>query len=304
MRSLGQLVKRDCLVFIRDRAAVFFSMMSMLIVLLLMVVFLGDMNVETITSYLSQYGGTRDAVLDKENATVLVQLWTIAGILIVNAVTVTLTVIGVMVNDMENHRLSSFYTAPVSKSKVAAGYIISAILIGTFFCLITLVLAELYVVYSGGAFLSVSAAWKVVLNIVLNVCLFSVVMYLAALFVKSSGAWSGVATIVGTLVGFVGAIYLPMGMLPSGVAKVLKFTPILHGTSLMRDIICKDAITNTFTNMPQEFIDTYRETMGIDIVIGDKVVPQAAEYGFLLIFGAVTLAAVVCILHHKKINDR
>ena len=116
MRKYFNLTKRNCLVFLRDRSAVFFSLLSMLIVLMLMGIFLARMNVDSVTDLLNTYGGVRDAALDKEHATQLVQYWTLAGILVVNSLTVTLTVIGTMISDQNEHRLESFYAAPVKKA--------------------------------------------------------------------------------------------------------------------------------------------------------------------------------------------
>ena len=104
MRKYLSLTKRNCLVFLRDRSAVFFSLLSMMIVLMLTGVFLGNMNVENITELLAQYGAARNSALDRENALHLVQYWTLAGIMIVNAVTVTLTAVGVMVHDASEIR--------------------------------------------------------------------------------------------------------------------------------------------------------------------------------------------------------
>lgn len=58
MRKYISLTKRNCLVFIRDRGAVFFSLLSMLIVLMLQGLFLGEMNVNEVTDLLLQYGGS------------------------------------------------------------------------------------------------------------------------------------------------------------------------------------------------------------------------------------------------------
>ena len=103
MRKYLNLTKRNCLVFLRDRTSVFFALMSMLIVLLLQAVFLGDMNVESVLNLIKEYGGEmRDAAADEANARQLIQYWTLAGILVVNAVTVTLSVIGTMIEDAVN----------------------------------------------------------------------------------------------------------------------------------------------------------------------------------------------------------
>lgn len=270
MRKFLCLTKRNCLVFLRDRGAVLFSLLSMFIVLLLMGIFLGQMNVDQITELLAAFGGVRDAAADRENAVHLVRYWTLAGLLVVNALTVPLTVLGIMVSDAGDNRLESLYGAPVGRGKIALSYIASAVMIGTAFCLLTLFISLAYIRIMGGALLSVSALAQIFLYILFLVGIFSVILYLLALFVKSSGAWSGIATIMGTLVGFLGAIYLPMGNLPAGVADVLKYTPILHGASLLRKVCCADALDAVFTGMPKEAVAEYREFMGITVVMKEQ----------------------------------
>lgn len=65
MKQFVSLTKRNCLVFLRDRAAVFFSLLAMLIVLMLMGVFLGNMNEEHVVELLKQYGGARDSEIGR-----------------------------------------------------------------------------------------------------------------------------------------------------------------------------------------------------------------------------------------------
>ena len=59
MSKYVSLTRRNCMVFLRDKTAVFFSLLSMLMVLLMMCVFLGDMNTKGIVQVLEQYGGER-----------------------------------------------------------------------------------------------------------------------------------------------------------------------------------------------------------------------------------------------------
>ena len=298
------LTRRNIMVFLRDRSAVFFSLLSMFIVLMLMGIFLGNMNVESVTELLRKYGGVRDVLLDQKNAEYLVKYWTLAGLMVVNAVTVTLSVIGIMVEDANENRLESFYTAPVNKGTLAVSYITAAVLIGTMFCMLTLALFLLYIQVSGGTILSLASLLRILLYTFINTGIFSVIMYLAALFVKSSSAWSGVATVVGTLVGFVGAIYLPMGALPEGVAKILTYIPILHGTSLMRKVCCEAALGVTFDGIPEEVLSGYREYMGIDVVIGKHMVGDGFQILFLCICGMIALTAVILAARKKNISDR
>lgn len=304
MKKYIKLTKRNCLVFLRDHGAVLFSLLAMLIVLMLMGVFLGNMNEENVVNLLKEYGGKRDNALDEENAKHLVQYWTLAGILVVNAVTVTLTVIGTMVNDIQEGKLTSFYSAPVNRNIIALSYITSAVLIGMLFCILTLTISLFYIVVTGGELLSAEAIGRILLFIMLNVGIFAVIMYLAALFVKSSSAWSGIGTVVGTLVGFAGAIYLPMGNLPEGVANVLKYIPILHGASLMRTVCCEEILKNTFTNVPREVITEYKEYMGISIKMGEERISGGFQILFLAGCGILAFIIAAVIQRRKDISDR
>ena len=54
MRETFYLLRRNVLLYFRDGTAVFFSLLSMLIVLALMVVFLGNMNSENVVYALEQ----------------------------------------------------------------------------------------------------------------------------------------------------------------------------------------------------------------------------------------------------------
>lgn len=298
------LTKRNCMVFLRDRSSVFFSLLSMLIVMLLTCVFLGNLNVNSITNLLTEYGGVRDSAADAANAKELVRYWTLAGILVVNSLTVSLTVIGVMITDANENRLEVFYTAPVSKSLVALSYVTSAILIGTLFCVITLGIFLFYIFITGGTVLSFSAILQILFYIFVNVCIFSIIMYLAALFVKSPSAWSGIATIVGTLVGFAGAIYIPMGALPKKVGNMLTCLPVLHGTSLMRKVCCESIIAKTFEGMPTEVIDIYKEEMGITIVMKNVSVSSVFQLSFMIGCGIAAFIAALIVARHKHISDR
>ena len=246
MKEIYVLVKRNILIFTRDRASVFFSVLSMLIVLMLMVVFLGNMNTDNTVELLEQYGGVRDVALDREHAKSLISMWTLAGVLLVNCVTVPMTVMGNMVTDETEGRLVAFYVAPVKRSKIALGYILASWIIGILLCLLTLILGEGYLVLCGAEMLGTSDCAALVGMILLNTFLYSAVAYLLALFIHSSGAWSGMLTVIGTLVGFVGAIYLPVGMLPEKIASALKVFPVLHGAAMMRNLSVGNGNHNFF----------------------------------------------------------
>lgn len=304
MKEIGYLIKRNILLYLRDKAAVFFSLLSMLIVLALMVIFLGSMNSENVVDALAEFGGVRDKAADQANADYLIQMWTLAGILIVNTVTVTLTVMGKMVEDEASNRLVSFYVAPVKRIKIVLGYIGSAWITGTVMCLFTLAAGEIYMVISDHPLLPADSLCKLAGMIALNAFVYSAISYLLALLVHSGSAWGGLQTIVGTLVGFVGAIYLPVSMLPDGVMKVLKCLPVLHGAAMMREICIQDALQRTFEGLPKAAADIFKEQMGVSIMINDHPADLRYQICFLLFYGIMAVALSAGITQRRRLKDR
>ncbi|MGB8451994.1 MAG: hypothetical protein WCD89_06640 [Anaerocolumna sp.] len=125
-------------------------------------------------------------------------------------------------------------------------------------------------------------------------------VFFIANFVHSTSAFSGLSTIIGTLVGFLSAIYLPMGMLPANIQTILKCFPLLHGCSLMREAFTKTALRLTFKNCPEELIEGYKKYMGISIKWGNHMVGSQFQVAFLIISGIILI--IVSALIQRKRN--
>ena len=304
MREVKSLVKRITLVFVRDRAAVFFSVLSMLIILMLVWLFLGDMNSNNIVNVLSNFGGVRDVAKDKENADYLIIVWTLAGVLLSNCVTISMTVMGNMIYDEEKNKLACFYVSPVGRIKIALGYVLSAWIIGVVMSTLTLGVAQGWLLLSGREALSALVILQLFGMIVLNTFVYSSISYLLALFVHSGSAWSGILTIVGTLIGFLGAVYLPVYMLPEGVASFLKGLPVLHGVSMMRRACVQTAVDTTFAGLPEEVAKQFCEDMGIVIHMQNTEIPIWTQYCGLIALSVVVLAVAALISRRRKLRDR
>ena len=301
---LIRLIKRNILVYCRDRSNIFFSFLSMLIIIGLMVVFLGKMNADNVVDLLSRYGGERDIALDRANAEQLVMLWTLAGIVVVNSITITLSMVGIMVEDEAQKRLSSFYVAPVSRPMFVFSYVIAAIIMGIIMCTLTVVIGVAYIVISGGTMISLAVITKVFLYIVLNVFTSATMVFLIANFVHSQSAFGGLSTIIGTLVGFLAGIYLPLGMLPDKLQNVLKCFPLLHGCSFMRELLTKDILSKTFVGCPEELVSGYKEAMGISVMYGGEVVSATFQVAFLVISGIIFIGIAALLQGKRNVMSR
>ncbi|MCM1388461.1 MAG: ABC transporter permease [Bacillus sp. (in: Bacteria)] len=303
MREIFYCTKRNCLIYIRDRAAVFFSMLSMLIVLGLMVIFLGKMNSDDLVEVLAQFGA-RDTAADEHNAARLIQLWTLAGILAVNSAMISLTVLSAMVQDETRRRIAAFYVSPVKRIKLSLGYILSAWLVGTLMCLLTLAVGEIYFLIQGYPLLSVFNFLTLIGMIALNTFTFSTLGYLLALFIHSDSAWSGMLTIIGTLVGFIGGIYLPLGTLGENLQKILMCLPVLPGAAMMRQICTDAALKETFAGLPDIAADIFQRQMGITLFWDDTEITVVMQSAILLGYAIIAITAAAFINKKRKLKDR
>lgn len=303
MEQFLAITGRNIRIYLRDRGAIFFSLLSTMIVICLMLFFLGDMNVENITYLLEQFPG-RETGNDIKNAELLILSWTSAGILSINAVTVTLAAFSGMIKDRVSGKMNAIYTAPVSRVTIAAGYIAAAWVSSVIVCVITLVITEAIGLAKGMEIYSPGTHLQLLGLIMINSFVFAALMYPLTMIAKTEGAWSGLGTVVGTLVGFLGGIYIPIGSLADGIVSVMKCTPIIYSTAMFRKVMNEEILGETFTGVPQEVVTVYRQVMGIDLVVFDRVLGVTEEWLILLFCGIILLVISAFMLGYGKKTDR
>lgn len=303
MSEIRAMTKRNLLIYFRDRGTVFFSVLSALITLIVMVVFLGSSSSSGLLEALNQYGsGTAEE--NAKNASWLVQLWIMGGILGINSVTVSMTAISAMVQDEEQGRLRAFYVTPASRLNLSLGYMLSAWCSGMVICLITFAAGEGYFVLKGHPLLGIMDIAALVGVIALNVFTFSAIGYLIALFVRTGSAWSGLLTVVGTLVGFVGGTYIPVGSMSAWLQSVVKFLPVIHGGALMRRICMQEAAKTVFAGMSDEVQKIFFEEMGVILKNGTEEISTTGHILILVAWSAVVVAVSAAFAKKRKLKDQ
>lgn len=303
MTKFMELTKRNMKIYFRDWGAIFFSLLSMLIVILLMVFFLGDMSIKNVTDLLSSFPG-RDAAVDKNNAELLVFAWTCAGILSINAVTVTLAAYSGMIKDRISGRLNAIYTSSTGKFTIAASYVASAWVTSVLVCILTLTIVEMIGVSKGMAWFSVSDHFILLGMIMVNSFTYAAFMYLLSHIAKTEGAWTGVGTVVGTLVGFFGGIYIPVGGVSGAVEAAMKCTPVIYGASMFRKVMTDTILKDTFAGIPAEVRDEYRLAMGIDLKVKSVEISAWGEWWILFGCGIIFLMLGAFLLWKSRKTDR
>lgn len=288
--SLGNLIKRNMKVYFRDKVSVFFSFLSILIIIMLYALFLGNIQVNAI----------KQSAGDVEGIRFLVDTWIMAGIIAISTVTISLGALGTMVDDQHKKILRDFVVAPIKKSKIVASYIVSTWIIATIVGLFTFVIAEAYIFVSGGELVSLAQLLEILG--VLMLCIFSssCIMFFIASFIKTTNAFATLSTIVGTMIGFLAGIYVPMGVLPSAVQTVIKFVPISHGAVLLRQILMEKPLEAVFGMAPEAAKAGYLEFNGIIFKASDNEISALAM--LLILVGSGLLFFILSVVRASKMK--
>jgi len=288
MEALTSLVARNFKVFTRDKTGVFFSFLSVVIVIVLYAVFLQKMQVDAI----KQTAEATDEVVTMVNE------WLVAGLLSIIAVTSTLGVFGIAVKDVETKATADFLTAPVSRATLQLSHVFNAMLIGLSFSVIGLIGCEIFLVVTGGQWLSLTGFLNVLGILVLSVLLASVFNTFLVLLVSTQNSFSTLSTIVGTLIGFLCGVYVPLGALPSFAQHIIMYFPISHTTMLLRNVFMEDSLQSVFAGAPVEVVQEYKLVYGVTYKLHGHELSLPTSY--LIVGLAIVVLAILSIMIFKR----
>lgn len=282
---------RNTKLFLRDKSQVFFSLLSMFIIIGLYALFLGDVQVQQIKQMVGNIDGVRW----------LVDSWIISGIVAINTVNTTMFSLTTIVNDIESKVINDLYTAPIKKWQIAAGYIVSSWMTGILMSVISLGIGAIYIFSAGGELLSLLAILKLIGITVLSVISASSALFLVFTFINSPRTVGTIGSIVATLIGFVAGIYLPMGMLPEGIQTFMKAVPVTYTASMYRQVFMEEPLAKVFDNASSKNMNEYIKTFGIKIYWGSNEVNWYTMIGILLVFAIIFyIMSIVKLKYFKR----
>ncbi len=223
---IASLIHRNLRLFFRDRAGVFFSLLGPLIMFLLYIFFLGNLQKDTL----------REAFPDgsPEYTDFFINSWLFAGILSITTVTTSLAAMQVFVSDRASGRFKDFTVSPIKRSKIIIGYLGSTFIVSLLMTSILFILSELYIVANGGLWLTLERALLSYVVLVLLCAVFSAFASFLVTFIRSISAFTSLSVIIGTSTGFLAAIYVPVGALPTTVTNVINTLPFSQAAGLLR----------------------------------------------------------------------
>jgi multidrug/hemolysin transport system permease protein len=254
------LIKRNILLFFRDKASVFFSLLSVLIIIALYALFLGGVMVDGF----AQIPGLSQSA--KDELDVIASGIILSGMVAVTAVTASQGALGVAVADKRGAG-KDFTTSPLKRGKSVMSYIIGSAVCSGIMTFLALLLTLGYMVILGGKLPNAESFGMIAITLLLSVLCGNAFVYFISTFIKTPGAFTSFSVVLGTLIGFVMGIYIPIGQLPEGVGWVIKCFPMSHAASMMKIAIISDELQAAF---PDELmLSGIYETFGVTFTYGN-----------------------------------
>ena len=272
---MKNLVKRNLNLYFRDKASVFFSLLSVIIVFALYVLFLSNVQVDAVKQQIG------NAATDA-NISYLINTWILAGMLSITTVTSTLGALGFMVNDKEKKILMDFKSSPIKMSTYPIAAIITAIIVGVIISTIAFLIYTIYIFIDTGYLFSLLVIAKSLTLILISSMMSASFMGLLVSFLSTNNAFSSASILIGTSIGFVNGLYIPLGQLSNSLQNVIKLLPFSHIASLFRQTLMEDSLTKVFNNAPQEIITGYTEAFGVTLKWNETIINSKISISFIL----------------------
>lgn len=245
-RIIGALIKRGLKLFVSDKAGVFFSLLAPLVVLVCYILFLADIQVDSLKSMVEEFGVNLDSGLIRA----YVDGWMLAGVMSVSCITVSFSAQGLMIQDRERGVISDMLTSPVKRSVLSVSYLLYNFAVTLLICFAVLVVAFVYVAIAGW-YLSFVDVVKIFAILILSVLSSSVLSTLVCSAIRTANAHGAFVGIMSAAIGFLIGAYMPLSTFPKAVQYIVLFMPGTYSAGVFRNLFTKGAEARISQACPQ-----------------------------------------------------
>ena len=232
MMQILSLTKRNMKVFLRDKTGVFFSLLSPLLVLLLFILFLGDLQISSVEQTLKNF-----EVIDlfaQNFPKAVAYNWLIAGVLGVSCITVSFSCLSVIISDREKGIENDYKASPISNVKVYISYILGVFFSTLLIMVIVSIFGIVFLAASNSLNMNIADVLMLYGGIILgsfNAALFA---YALTCFIKTTGAHGAFTGLICAVSGFLIGAYMPISSFPKPIQYVCAVIPGSHSAGLCR----------------------------------------------------------------------
>lgn len=300
LTTIYVLTKRNVKCFTRDRASVFFSFLSPIILLFLYLFFLADVQVMNIESTLK---AIPNFVYSSKDIKIFVNSWLVANVISVGTITITLGVSGNIVGDKQLGIINDFTVAPVSKIELVISYFLSIFIVSFTINFLLLIMGQLLIVFMGGSLMALQDFFYFLGMIILSlISVVFLIMFIVS-FLNTANSYSALSSIIGTFAGFMIGAYLPISMFPKWLQFISNLIPSSLSSSIFRNILMKGPLEKLLYDIPEPILETvkgkFRYNFSLDLFYFDFKIENSLM--LIIIVGSGILFLLINIFRYRKV---
>jgi multidrug/hemolysin transport system permease protein len=290
MSQIIILARRSIVLFLRDKTAVFFSLLSSLIIVALYVLFIGKTYSTALLEESAFFAG--------KSANYLVYLQMMAGVMAVNSLSTSIGAFGTIAKDFETRRIDSFLLTPANPSRLIAGYFAGGFASSFALNCVTWLLSFALIGALTGYWVAAAVFVKIVVILMFASFVSCSIMLLITAFVKSTSAINVFTGVSGTFIGFLSGIYMPFSLLGKTVEKIGSVIPFTHVSVWLKQIILKGAFAQL--EIPQSLRETVLDGFSASNVgFAGLSIPLWGMLLYCIAFALLCLSAARVILRRR-----
>jgi multidrug/hemolysin transport system permease protein len=278
---------------------VFFSFLSTLILVALYFLFIAKLYTGTMDN--PQMGGISVTIADGAKYFV-VYLQMMAGVLVLNSISLATGSFSIIAKDFEDRRVDSFLITPVETYEIILAYYAAGLIASFCFNIFTWVLSFGIIGVFTGYWLAIGPFFMVFAVLFMASLISCSLMFFITSLVKSSAAIGVISGVSGTVFGFLCGIYMPYSNLGESTKAIGSLFPFTHIVIWLKQVVLGNAfsqlgITGDFKNILfREYFSA--ESIGflnIDLPLWTMVVLSG-------ILGFMCLTASYIIMNRRLIS--
>lgn len=293
MNKLFSLTKRNIKIFFSNKSNLFFSSLSLIILVILHFIVFREQNADALLG-----AGTNISTKWSywfSDSLMLSSLLPIAGI------TISLTSLAQIVADKEKNIINDLYVSPVSKSMILYSYLLSSVIINLCLISVYIIGLALYFYFTYGVLFTLTQVFSILLVMILSILLGNLFVLIIISFVKREQAMGAVGTILGTLMGFVCGAYIPVSLMGDFIAKIFTSLPFLPLTSISRQVFFMNVDK---TELTSEIINgELAQIYGYELFFNDEVLSMFNLVSIVMIYIAGFSILNIIRFNKMKNND-
>ena len=290
MRTGLIFTRRSIMLFLRDKATVFFSFLSTIILIALYFLFIGKTYADGMSEGMGDF-------LSSDSIYAMVYIQMIVGVLVLNSLSLSIGAFSTIAHDFESRRIDSFLLTPIKPAELLISYFSGGYIISFVLNMFTWLLSIGIIGVAFGYWVSLGTVLAVSAVLIFSSMVSCSLMLLFTALVKSSAALGTFSGVAGTFFGFLCGIYMPFEMLGKGVKAVGSVLPLTHLTIWLKQIVLGDAF------VALNIAEPFREAMRVNFS-AQNIGLVSLDIPLVGMLGYTAAIALVCLILAGRLISR